>query len=165
MEVTRKLKRKGMRWLHLIHIISISVWFGAVICISLLAMLGFFRLNEADFLIIMPLIPMLYQKIVLPVALFTIVQGIIYGVYTNWGFFKYKWILIKWCLVLLIALCTGLGTISQVFVLLDKVRMSGFVGGLTDGGLVLFFIFLQVLFMLCMFILSVFKPLNKKKVA
>lgn len=64
-----------------------------VVCIGALAIVSFFQLSETDFLTIAPLIPMLYQKVVLPMALITIIQGIIYGVFTNWGFFKHKWVL------------------------------------------------------------------------
>ena len=162
-KMAKKLKRKGMQWLRLIHLVSISIWFGVVIAIGLLAIISFFKLNEANFLIIAPLIPVLYQKIVLPIALITIIQGIIYGVFTNWGFFKHRWLLLKWCLVPLIALCTGMGTIGPIFTSLDKVKKFGFVGGFTDGGVVLFFIALQILFMLFMFVLSVFKPFKKSK--
>lgn len=152
-----------MQWLRLIHIVSISIWLGAVISIGLLAIISFFNLSAADFLIIAPLIPVLYQKVVLPMALITIIQGIIYGVFTNWGFFKHKWILIKWSLVLLIALCTGMGTIGPIFTLLDKAEKVSFVGGFADGGSVLFFIALQILFILYIFYLSVFKPFKKSK--
>ena len=152
-----------MQWLRLTHIVSISIWFGSVVCIGALAIVSFFQLSETDFLTIAPLIPMLYQKVVLPMALITIIQGIIYGIFTNWGFFKHKWVLFKWCLVPFIALCTGLGTIGQIFSLLDKVETSGYVGGFIDGGLVLLSISLQVLFMLFMFVLSVFKPLKSKQ--
>ncbi len=161
--MARKLNKSGRQWLLFTHIVSISVWFGSVVCIGALAIVGFSQLSKADFLTIAPLIPMLYQKIVLPAALITIIQGIIYGVFTNWGFFKHKWVLFKWLLVLLISLCTGLGTIGQIFSLLDKVETSGFVGGFTDGGLVLFFVSLQILFMLLMFVLSVFKPFKSKQ--
>ncbi len=118
----------------------------------------FFPVKRKGFLIIAPLVPQLYKTIVMPVALFTIIQGIIYGLFSNWGFFKYKWLLFKWIFVLLIALCTGLGGIGQMFAVLAKVETSHFVGGLADGGLVLLFISLQVLFMLIMIVLSVIKP-------
>ena len=129
-----------------------------MVCIGVLAFICFFELNEADFLTIAPLVPELYRKVVMPAAIFTIVQGVVYGSFTNWGFFKYKWILFKWVLAVLVTLCTGLGGIGNMFSVLDKVEKSGFTGGYSDGGLVLLFIFLQVIFMLIMIVLSIFKP-------
>ena len=152
-----------MQWLHLIHIISISIWFGSVVCIGTLAVIAFFQMSGNEFLTIALLIPTLYQKIVLPIALITIIQGIIYGVFTNWGFFKHKWMTFKWCVLPLIVLCTGLGTIGQIFSLLEKIEKSGFTGGFTDGGFVFIFISLQILLLLLMFLLSVFKPFKSKQ--
>jgi hypothetical protein len=157
-----KFKKRGMQWLRLVHILSVSIWLGSVVCIGSLACICFFTLNEADFLTIAPLVPELYRKVVLPVGIFTIVQGIIYGLFTNWGFFKFKWILFKWILALLVTVCTGLGGIGNMLVVLDKVERSGFTGGFADGGLVLLFIVLQIVFMFTITILSVFKPMKRE---
>lgn len=159
-----KLNKAGMQWMRVLHVFSVSIWFGSVVCIFGLAAICFFQLNENDFLVIAPLVPKLYQKIVMPAAIFTIIQGIIYGFFTGWGFFKYIWVLFKWILVLLITLCTGLGGIGQMFSVLAKVEAAHFVGGFADGGLVLLFISLQILFMLIMIVLSVFKPRTFKPI-
>lgn len=153
-----------MRWIRVLHVISVSIWFGSVVCIFSLAVICFFQLNQTSFLIIAPLVPQLYQKVVMPAAIFTIIQGIIYGFCTGWGFFKHKWVLFKWLLVILIALCTGLGGIGQMFSVLAQAEAALFVGGFADGGLVLLFISLQVLFMLIMVVLSVFKPRTFKPI-
>jgi hypothetical protein len=147
-----------MQWLRVLHILSASIWFGSVVCIGGLACICFFRLNEVEFLTIAPWIPALYQSVVLPFAVFTLIQGVVYGFFSSWGFIKHRWVLYKWCLVILTALCTGVGGIGQIFSVLDKAEISGFSGGLADGGPVLFFIFLQVLFLSIMIALSVFKP-------
>lgn len=157
----RKLKKKGLKNLHLIHIISISIWFGSVVSISALSTLCFFGVDENTFFMLAPLIPWLYKTIVLPIALFTIIQGIIYGLFTNWGFFKHKWISYKWILLVLVALSTGMGTIGPIFALLEKARLNGLVGGFIDGGAILACIFLQLIFLLFMIILSVYKPKYK----
>ena len=36
--------------------------------------------------------------VVIPGAILTVVTGVIYGMFTNWGFFKHKWIIVKWIL-------------------------------------------------------------------
>jgi hypothetical protein len=157
-----KLKQKGMKWLRLCHIITASIWFGGVVCISVLAYICFFELNAREFLTVVPWIPGLYQKVVLPFAVITLIQGLIYGIFTNWGFFKHKWILCKWILAILVAICTGTGGIAQTFMVIDKVKTSGFSGGFADGGMVLLFISLQIILMVIMIALSVFKPMKKK---
>jgi len=157
-----KLKLRGMKLLRLLHILTASIWFGGVVCMGGLAFICFFQFNETEFLTFAPWIPGLYQSVILPFALLTIVQGLTYGIFTNWGFIKHKWILWKWILLICVALCTGLGAIGQMFSVIEKVESSGFTGGFTDGGLVLLFISLQILFMVIMIILSVFKPMKRK---
>ncbi len=156
-----KLNKAGMQWMRVLHIFSVSIWFGSVVCIYGYTAICFFYLNENDFLIIATLVPQLYQKVVMPAAIFTIIQGIIYGFFSSWGFFKYKWVLLKWLFVLIIALLTFCG-IGQMFSVLAKVESTHFVGGLSDGGLVLLFISLQILLMLIMIVLSVFKPFKPR---
>jgi hypothetical protein len=153
-----KLNKAGMQWMRVLHVFSVSIWFGSVVSIFGLAAICFFQLSENDFLIIAPLVPMLYKEIVLPAAILTIIQGIIYGFFSGWGFFKHKWVLFKWILVLLTALCTGFGGIGQMFSVLAKAEAGYFAGGFADAGLVLLFISLQILFLLIMIVLSVFKP-------
>jgi len=152
-----KLSKATMQWMRFLHILSVSIWFGSVVCIFYLAIICFFQLNDNDFLTVAPLIPKLYQRVIMPAAIFTIIQGVIYGLFSNWGFFKYGWLIIKWIFVLLIALCTGLGVISQMFSVLAKAKTADFAGGFADGGLVLLFISLQILLMLTIFVLSIFK--------
>lgn len=147
-----------MKWLRVLHLITVSIWFGSVVCIFTLALICFFQLNEASFLAVAPLVPVLYKSLVLPVGLLTLIQGLVYGACTNWGFFKYRWIIFKWCLVILTTLCTGLGGIGQIFTVLERLRSVGYVGGWTDGGQFLFYVSLQILFMTIMILLSVFKP-------
>ncbi|HZJ84846.1 MAG TPA: hypothetical protein VFD02_04740 [Syntrophomonadaceae bacterium] len=158
-----KLKRSSLKCLHLIHIISISIWFGSVISISALSFIVFSQASETIFFTLAPLIPWLYKTIVLPIALFTIIQGIIYGLFTNWGFFKHKWITYKWCLLILVSLSTGMGTIAPIFTLLEKANTHGFVGGFAESGSIPFFLLLQITLLLLMIILSVFKPKKTNK--
>lgn len=155
-----KLNKAGMKWIRVLHVFSVSIWFGSVVCIFGLAAICFSQINQNDFLSIAPLVPALYKKIVLPAAILTIIQGIIYGFYTGWGFFKHKWVLFKWILVLLIAFCTGYGGIGQMFSVIAKAEAEAghVVSGFADGGLVLLFISLQIMFLLIMIMLSVFKP-------
>jgi hypothetical protein len=36
---------------------------------------------------------------VIPAAIGTFLTGIVYGLFTNWGFFKYRWIVVKWVIM------------------------------------------------------------------
>ena len=153
---------RALKWLKAFHILTSSIWFGGVFCIAILAWIAFFQMDKDSFLIIAPLVPALYQKVILPVALITILQGIIYGFFTNWGFLKNGWIAIKWASVLLIGLCTGIGSIGQMFSVIERVQNHSFAGGFADGGMVLLFISLQLILLAVMICLSVLKPKKSK---
>lgn len=120
------LSATSMKWLRILHLISVSIWFGATVCIGVLTIFCFYHISIDQFLLIAPLIPELYQKTILPVAVFTILQGIIYGSLTKWGFIKYRWILLKWILTVLLIPCVGLGTIGQFFSVINKINTAGF---------------------------------------
>lgn len=157
------MKGKTLKWLRILHIVSTGIWFGATVCIGGLSAICFFNQNESAFFIIAPLVPELYRQIILPAALFTIAQGLVYGFFTEWGFFKHRWVTLKWVFTILLITLIGVGAIGQMFSLIDKVKTTGFYGGLYDGGVVLLFISLQVIIMLIMIGLSVFKPWKKNK--
>jgi hypothetical protein len=152
-----------MKWLRLFHILTTSIWFGGVACIGVLTWICFFGLNQQEFLTVAPVSGLLFDKIILPVALITLAQGIIYSIFTNWGFIKHKWILIKWLGLILLVICTGTGSIDNMELVIEKVQTQGFVGGYSDGGIVLMFFLAQVVIMAIMIALSVFKPFGKKE--
>ncbi|WP_018305329.1 hypothetical protein [Desulfitobacterium hafniense] len=154
-----------MKYLRVSHIITAAIWFGGVVCLSGLAWFGFFHLEESAFLTVAPLIPELYLKVIMPASLLTIVQGVVYGIFTNWGFFKHKWVILKWVSIPLLVACTGIGSISQIFSVIEKVKSNGFTGGFADGGIVLLFMTAQILIMSFMISISVLKPFKKKSAA
>lgn len=58
--------------------------------------------------------------------------------------------------------CTGIGSIGQIFLILEKIKSNGFTGGFTDGSVVLLFMAAQILIMIFMMSISVLKPFKKK---
>lgn len=157
-----KLQKSGMKFLRAFHILTAGIWFGGVITIGALAWICFFNLDESAFLIVSPLIPSLYSTVIMPAGILTVLQGIAYGCFTGWGFFQHKWIILKWVCLVLVLLCTGVGTIGQMFSVIEKVKAQGFSGGFADGGIVLLFLGFQSLFLAFMMAISVYKPALKR---
>ena len=90
-----KLKAKGLKVLWIVHIFLTITMVGGVVCNSILLSI---IPNEPS-----ELLPGLWGSIkiidaycILPAGLLFLVSGLIYGFFTNWGFFKYPWIIIKW---------------------------------------------------------------------
>jgi hypothetical protein len=108
------------------------------------------------------MIPGLYKMVVLPAALVCIAQGLVYGIFSNWGFIKFKWVLAKWILALFVVVFTGMGGIGQMFMILDRVQKDNIqTVTLQDGKLFFVFIAGQIALLCVMTILSILKPKNK----
>lgn len=157
------MKGKSLKWLRILHILSAGIWFGGTVCIGALVLICFSSSNGDGFLTTAPLVPELYRKVILPAALFIILQGFIYGFFTGWGFIKHKWVASKWISTILLIPCIGAGGIGQMFSLIEKVKQSAFNSQVYDGNLVLPFISLQILIMVIMVSISVLKPWKKQQ--
>ena len=90
----KKLKTKGQKWLKCIHILFASLWVGGAVAINLMT----FTLKASDgmqlygFNLSMKLVD---DWIIIPGAMGSLITGIIYAVFTNWGWFKHHWITVK----------------------------------------------------------------------
>ncbi len=87
---------KQQRWLKGFHLLSVSIWLTCGI-----VMLSFSHIaseiNSGDQLYMLNyLTDFIDMKILVPAAIFTLLTGLLYSVYTKWGFFKHRWLLFKW---------------------------------------------------------------------
>lgn len=105
--------------------------------------------------------------LVIPGAILTIITAIIYGACTNWGFFKHRWITVKWTLSILIII---IGTFFFSPLLDETLTMASvpgneilnaeiesnmriiFAGGVCQGSMLIFLV-----------VISVLKPWKTKK--
>ena len=157
------LPANGMKLMRIIHIIAAQIWFGAVMCIFGFAFYCFNNMAIEKFLVLAPMIPGLYKMVVLPAALVCIIQGIIYGIFSKWGFKKFKWVFAKWIMVIFVVLFTGMGGIGQMFMILDNVQKNNIQNiMLKDGKIFFIFISGQIILLCIMTIISIIKPKNKK---
>ena len=98
--MSKKLSARGMKLLKVFHLIFIMMWTIGVIFMSILnwkseSLFPKFIYNQEISLFI-------DYVFVIPGAVCAVITGIIYGIKTNWGFFKYKWITVKWILGILV---------------------------------------------------------------
>ena len=100
MEYMIKIKKSGLKILKIFHLLAVSCWVGGAASMLLLNIYNsaavsegmLYGVNTASHLID-------YWIIVIFGASGCIITGIIYGVFTAWGFFKHKWIIAKWAIV------------------------------------------------------------------
>ena len=148
--------------MYFIHILLASVWIGVTFSIALLANWCFFQADETQLLLLAPFIPRLYQTVLLPTALLIIVQGLIYGLFSSWGFIRHRWIMLKWIGIVLVGFCIGWGAIAHTYEIIARVEMLGIAEGLTGARTVLGFILLQIFLLIMLVWLSIFKPRLRK---
>jgi hypothetical protein len=91
-----KITGKPLKIMKMAHVICSQIWFGAVWCIFIYALYCFNNNFEKDAAIkFIEIIPFLCQRAIMPFVLICVIQGIIYEIFTQYGFIKYKWIIAK----------------------------------------------------------------------
>ena len=94
-----KLKKNGLKWLKVLHLLCVCCWLGGAAALTFLnyfqaksdsqAML--YGMNYAGHIVDV-------WVIIIPGAIGCLVTGLIYGLFTTWGFFKHRWLVVKWIL-------------------------------------------------------------------
>lgn len=97
-----KLKVKQRNWLLSLHIASGGVWFGTALCSVALA-LSFRSLNDREGLYGINIARnLLGEFVIIPSAILSILTGVLLCAFTNWGFFKHFWVMVKQLVTLLL---------------------------------------------------------------
>ncbi len=93
----KKMSSKAQKWLKSFHILFACLWVGGAVS---LVLMGF--LMEADdgmqLYGINLSMKFVDDFIIIPGAMGCFFSGMIYSMFTNWGWFKHKWITVKWCI-------------------------------------------------------------------
>lgn len=91
----RKLGSVGMKWLKIFHIALVALFFGGIM--SSVALNSRLKLSSfQEVYITYKNLIIISDSIVRFGAQGTLIIGVIYGIWTNWGFIKHKWLTIKW---------------------------------------------------------------------
>jgi hypothetical protein len=94
--------------------------------------------------------------------------GVVYGAFTKWGFFKYRWITVKWVLFILqtvlgIALVDRMLTINMAILHADGAAALNDPVFLGNHALRQTVVIAQIAFSLFMVVISTLKPWGKRK--
>jgi uncharacterized membrane protein len=156
------------KWLRLLHVIFSLTWLGFLICLSLLI---FFRpepSSGAELRYINTIILRIDTTLLAFTPLASLLTGILLCWKSKWGFFRYRWIIVKLTLTIVITIISiiYLGPVSP-----NLVKISGKLGldALTDVTYVSYFARLCILnpinisLFLFMAYISQFKPWGKRK--
>ena len=92
-----KLKAKGLKWLKGFHLLAVSCWIGGGVALILLYFLKN-GVNDGNVLygINRSIHHVDMAVVVIPGAFGCLVTGVLYSAFSNWGFFKHRWLIFKW---------------------------------------------------------------------
>ena len=165
-----KLNAKGLRWLKGFHLIAVSCWVGGAIALLLLYFAksdvandgALYGINKSIHYVDMAVI-------VIPGAFGCLTTGLLYSLFSTWGFFKHKWLVFKWVVTVAAIL---FGTFFLGPWETTMMEISGKLGmlSLSDQAYVynqnmnFFFGGVQCLVLILTIFVSIFKPWKKRKV-
>ncbi len=96
----RKLSAKGVKWLKISHLVLMVLMLGGIISSVVLRI----RLTLDTFdevYVTYKMLQDISDHVVRYGAQGLLITGILYSVWTSWGFFRYRWVMVKWVLFVL----------------------------------------------------------------
>jgi uncharacterized membrane protein len=159
-----KLSITGYKIVKMIHILSASIWIGTAITVFYMLKVV---LNKDNVLPILKAVQNIDFFIIIPSNLITFITGLIFSIGTDWGFFKHRWIIIKYIINLLPiiggALIFGHPIFSMIAIAeekgVDALTSTEFI--ISNKFMTIAFIVMIVLLFLAVY-LSIYKPKIRK---
>jgi len=138
-----KMTPLQMKVMKIIHLIAASLWLGGIVSVTIVQIgSNTFEAASQEYLFAMSLVLTIELSTIIPSSLILFFTGLFYGLFTNWGFIKNRWIAVKWLITILIIVA------SVVFYFLP-------------GGIL--FCLIQLAVILTLFVIAVLKPWKRKR--
>ncbi|MGM0714540.1 hypothetical protein [Brevibacillus parabrevis] len=163
-----KLGMKGKKWLLFLHLLFSAIMLGGAVLFLVLSIVAANTDDAGVFAACYTAMHTLAKTSVRASTIGTIVTGVLLSVWTHWGLFRYYWLIAKEVLTLVTIL---LGPVAMYVWTLPAVSLA-WAQGLEAMGNPAFIvnseklwigIVLQLLSLILLFLLSVFKPWGKRK--
>ena len=164
----KKIGPKGMKWLKITHVFLVVLFFGGILSSLALNLHIDFTKYDESYLGYKNII-IISDNIIRWGAIGTLLIGLIYGFFTSWGFFKHRWVGVKFVLYMI-------QTVVGIFVV-DHLMLANMELLETQKELALsnpefiqnhatrqYAVIFQVAVTVFIFIISYLKPWKKKKV-
>jgi len=161
---------KQTKWLKCFHLLAVTGWAGGAFSLLLLHFLRFkgfssgndlYGIDRASHLVDMGVIVILG-------ATGCFVTGLLYSIFTNWGFFRHRWIMVKWIITIF---CILFGTFFLGPWETTMVNISRELGNaalrdekyISSMYLNFWFGLLQIILIIFVTFISVFKPWRRNQ--
>ncbi len=90
-----KLNANQQKWLKSVHVFFACLWMGGAVAITLMG----FLMKATDGMELYGIsmsMKFVDDFIIIPGAIGSFLTGLLYSIFTKWGWFKHNWITIKW---------------------------------------------------------------------
>ena len=91
-----KLTVKQQKLLKTFHLIAVAVWFTSVVTMLAITTLADGLQDGGAFAMVHKVYHFVDFNLLTPAAVLTLLTGLIYSMFTRWGFFKHGWLIYKW---------------------------------------------------------------------
>ena len=95
----KKFSAKGQKWLKCFHLFFVCLWVAGVVAIALMIYI-MKATNGMELYGIDISKKFIDDFIIIPGAIGTFLTGVLYAIFTKWGWFKHTWITVKWAITL-----------------------------------------------------------------
>lgn len=95
----KTLSAKGQKLLKVFHLLFNFMWIGGAFSMMLL-LLGTNHQESHELYMKSVTLKMIDDWLIIVGASGCVITGVIYGIWTKWGFFKQRWIIVKWILTI-----------------------------------------------------------------
>jgi len=138
----KKMTSFQMKVMKIIHLVAASLWLGGIVSVTIV-LIGSdtFEAASQAYLFAMSLVLTLELATIIPSSLVLLLTGLLFGLFTNWGFLKNRWIAAKWLITILIV-------------------AASVINYFLPGGIL--FCLIQLAVILTLFTISVIKPWKGK---
>ncbi|MBN2059487.1 MAG: hypothetical protein JW882_03625 [Deltaproteobacteria bacterium] len=163
----KKLSGQGQRWLKCFHVFFACLWVGGGFALMLMSIFLVAK-DGSELYGLYASMQFLDYAVIATGGVGSLLTGILYSTFTNWGWFKHKWIIIKWCINLygIILGTFWLGPwLDEMVEIVHADRMAALANTVYLHNRTMSFAFglFQLLTILFALYLSVHKPWRRKK--
>lgn len=97
---TKKLNPQGVKILKMLHIFFAFCWIIGALALCVLVFITFPASGD-ELYMRSRIIQILDDYFIIYGAFGSLLTGLVYSIWTNWGFFKHPWIIVKWIMTIL----------------------------------------------------------------
>jgi len=121
----KKMTQSQQKLLKSIHVTAAGMWLACVFVLTVLPLISGQATGDDDLYMYNYIYHFIDMDILTPAAIATLLTGLVYSVFTKWGFVKHGWIIYKWIVTLVIIIVGTVYLGPKVARLLDIAETQG----------------------------------------